>query len=127
MSKIVLIAIGLVALVSGKGLRASAADSQENYYELEQFLSGFMSGYTGAPADMTNCLTPATQDYLNQLLSSTYLYMFTEQISKIKEAYIEYLSTLSNACKECGLSSVSSSLQEGLTQKGKIWFEINLS
>lgn len=127
MSKSVLLVIGLAALVSASSLRVSDAESQENYFELQQFLGGFMTGYTGAPADMTNCLTPATQDYLNQLLGSTYLYMFSEQIIKIKEAYIEYLNTLSNACKECGLGRVSDSLKEGVTEKGKIWFDINLA
>lgn len=102
-------------------------ESDSNYNELEMFLSGFLESYTGAPYNMTGCLSPSTQEYLNELLSSTYIYMFTNQIDKIEKAYIEYLSTLSKACEECGLFTVSESLQAGLSQKGKIWFEVNLA
>lgn len=127
MSKNFLIAFCLVAFVSAGSLSGPDMESANNYNELELFLSGFLESYTGAPYNMTGCLSPSTQDYLNELLSSTYIYMFTNQIDKIEQAYIEYLSTLSKACEECGLITVSESLQAGLSQKGKIWFEVNLA
>lgn len=125
MSKIILIAFGILALTSGTELRGSDPASSGNYDDLQMFLTGFMSGYTGTGYSMSDCLTEATQDNLNQILASTYFFMITEQLSEIKTAYVDFLKALSAACLQCGIGSVENSLNKGMSDKGKIWFEIN--
>jgi hypothetical protein len=127
MSKLVLIALGLLALSSGMKLRGSDDQSEGNYDDLQAFLNGFMTGYTGQSANLQNCLSTETQNNLNKILASTYFFMITEQLSEIKSAYVEFLQTLSNACLECGVGSVEKSLNEGISEKGQIWFEVNLA
>ena len=125
MSKIVLIAIGILALTSGRQLRGSEVATPGNYDNLQLFLSGFMNGYTGNSYNMSNCLTESTQDNLNQILASTYFFMITEQLSEIKAAYVDFLKALSTASLECGVGSVENSLNKGMSEKGKVWFEVN--
>jgi len=75
---------------------------------------------------MSGCLSLATQSSLDQQLASTYGYILTGKFSELLPAYESFLQNLYQACNECGLSSVSKSLNSGISQKGKIWYEINL-
>jgi len=85
-----------------------------------------MDGYTGTAYNMSQCLTPSAQSQLDEILASTYGYIFTGQFSEVKSAYENFLLTLANDCGECGLTKVESSLKVGLQTKGKIWYEVNL-
>jgi hypothetical protein len=125
MAKIVLIAFVVLALASATKLRGAEQAAPGNYDDLQEFLTGFMTGYTGSSENLAACLTESTQDNLNQILASTYFFMITEQFKDIKAAYVEFLQVLAKACYECGLGSVEESLRKGMTEKGKIWFEVN--
>jgi hypothetical protein len=54
------------------------------------------------------------------------MYLLSGQMDKVLQAYETFLTQLYSACNECGLSSVAASLKTGVSQKGKIWYEINL-
>lgn len=127
MSKSVLISCFLLSLAMSSSLRGPQPTPDTNYDDLEAFLAGFMTGYTGTAHNMSQCLTPATQSQLDQILASTYGYIFTGKFSELKDTYETFILSLANACGECGLTTVESSLKVGLQTKGKIWYEINLA
>lgn len=127
MSKSVLISCFLLSLAMSSSLRGPQPTPDTNYDDLQGFLTGFMTGYTGTGYNMSECLTPATQSQLDQILASTYGYIFTGKFSELKDTYEKFILSLANACGECGLTTVESSLKVGLQTKGKIWYEINLA
>jgi hypothetical protein len=86
-----------------------------------------MSGYTGSAYNMSQCLTPETQSNLDEILASTYGYIFTGQFAVLKETYETFLHALAQACGECGLTTVETSLKTGISAKGKVWYEVNLA
>lgn len=125
--KALLIASTIFLLASASNLKgADPAPAYGNYADLQQFLQGFMFTYAGSSYDMSGCLTPATQSSLDQQLASTYGYILTGKFSELLPVYESFLQSLYQACNECGLSTVSSSLNAGISQKGKVWYEINL-
>jgi hypothetical protein len=127
MSKHVLISCLLLSLAASSSLRGADPSSEGNYDDLQAFLSGFMSGYTGSASDMSKCLTPETQSNLDQILASTYGYIFTGKFAELKETYETFLHSMAQACGQCGLTTVESSLKTGMAAKGKIWYEVNLA
>jgi GH24 family phage-related lysozyme (muramidase) len=116
---------GLV-LLSVHSTSVADPSSEGNYDDLQVFLKGFMSTYAGSSYIMSGCLSESSQSSLDRELASTYLYLLSGQLSEMMQAYESFLTLLSESCNECGLSSVSSSLRAGISQKGKIWYEINL-
>lgn len=126
MSKSVLISCLLVSMALSSSIRAPDPTADTNYDDLQAFLTGFMTGYTGSASDMSTCLNPQTQSNLDLILASTYGYIFTGQFAELKVTYEKFLTSLIGACGECGLTSVESSLSSGLSSKGKVWYEVNI-
>ena len=127
MSKLVLISCLLLSMAASSSIRGADPTYDGNYNDLQSFLTGFMTGYTGQASVMSNCLTPETQSNLDQILASTYGYIFTGEFAGLKETYETFLHSLSQASAQCGLTSVESSLQSGLSAKGKVWYEVNIA
>ena len=113
-------------MAASSSIRGADTPYDGNYNDLKSFLTGFMTGYTGVASDMSKCLTPETQSNLDQILASTYGYIFTGEFSSLKETYETFLLSLSEASGQCGLTAVQASLKSGLQTKGKVWYEVNI-
>lgn len=126
MSKLVLISCLLLSMAASSSIRGADPAYDGNYNDLQSFLTGFMTGYTGSASDMSKCLSPETQSNLDQILASTYGYIFTGEFAELKETYETFLLSMAEACGQCGLTAVESSLKSGLSAKGKVWYEVNI-
>ena len=126
MIKLILISTCIFFVVSETSATLSDPSLDGNYEDLQSFLQGFMSTYADTSYDTSQCLSSSTQSALDQELASTYLYLLSGQLDNVLQAYETFLTQLYSACNECGLSSVAASLKVGVSQKGKIWYEINL-
>lgn len=102
------------------------SQNPNNFDDLQTFLQSFMNSYTGQDYPMSTCLTPQVQQTLNENLAATYGYILTLNYEGLKASYEQFLYTLGISCELCGLNQVQLSLTNGLSDKGKIWYEVNL-
>ena len=86
-----------------------------------------MNTYTGTAYNMTNCLTPAVESNLDQILAASVGYLITLNFNEVMTMYKEFLVQLADNCEVCGLSEVGKSLHLGMVAKGEFWFELNLA
>ncbi|OMJ69189.1 hypothetical protein SteCoe_33146 [Stentor coeruleus] len=127
MSKFVLLSVCLLGLVCGSSLRGIEPDMPMDYLRLEQFIESFMDNYTHTNYNMTNCLTAKTQSKLNQILAASLGYLMFLDFDKVLQSYEDFILSLASACNECGLYQVEVSLKNGISEKGKMWFGVNLA
>lgn len=127
MSKMILISFCIIGLVYGSGVRGVDPNIASNYDHIELFLSAFMNNYTHTQYNMSACLTPKTQANLDQILAASLGYLIFLDFEQVLSSYKQFLTSLADACEVCGLNQVEMSLKQGISEKSKVWFEINLA
>ncbi|OMJ82541.1 hypothetical protein SteCoe_16773 [Stentor coeruleus] len=127
MSKMILISFCIIGLVYGSGVRGVEPNMAGNYDHIELFLSAFMNNYTHTQYNMSACLTPKTQASLDQILAASLGYLIFLDFEQVLQSYEQFITSLADACGVCGLNQVEMSLKQGISEKSKVWFEINLA
>ncbi|OMJ82496.1 hypothetical protein SteCoe_16783 [Stentor coeruleus] len=127
MLKMVLISFYIIGLIYGSEVKVVDPNMAGNYDHIELFLSSFMNNYTHTQYNMSTCLTPKTQANLDQILASSLGYLILLDFDQVLQSYEQFLISLADACEICGLNQVEMSLKQGMSEKSKVWFEINLA